>query len=580
MSRITGRPLTPLETFSVAAKLTHALAKCEKKTRESETTAGRFYGKVLIPVAVRMAGVVATPFAALADVFIHLSLTIGKGVAVLFSRPLRICIKLPKELQVSSPLVHLINSARSVTNVFSLSLLCVASPTAAYRMSVIGGEKEQNNAGDMLPREQDPAINERVEPVDPLLQDALRNNADNLAASRADDIIRLRSEINAKDALIAGKDRQLQQLEDELRDVQEREEKGIADTEDLRKQIADLEALRDEAVQEKDRLADALRLKETSLARAVRIIAQHVKDSVNNEPPPMTQIVLTPPADIEEALDRSILAVKNVDASKGISIEEASDELAKTIKMIDQVVGSDHKDRLPQHFQEKAQEKIKAINELVPMALRDYCMKSREVYESILEIQTGERDHDQVENGLSDSTLDLYQSTIANVKANPDSVDNYIKMFAMILDNVKERVDQEAARQRGANAADEVARAERIKKERLEIQRKNQEKKQRQMAAVTYVTKRYDIDVNIADELHNTMNSASLNMIFNKAKLIKSLVQLEDVIANVKEDIEKAAPGTYVETDLYKEAAELTALFNRGGHLRVKMANNIGIARR
>lgn len=91
--------------------------------------------KILGPIGARVVGFVGAIFASLADFFMHLALASGKSPASLAVLPFRAGFKLPRDLHLSSPLVHLMQSIHGFFNTFIAPLLMLIDPDRAYRMS-------------------------------------------------------------------------------------------------------------------------------------------------------------------------------------------------------------------------------------------------------------------------------------------------------------------------------------------------------------------------------------------------------------------------------------------------------------
>lgn len=91
--------------------------------------------KILGPIGARVVGFVGAVFASLADFFMHLALATGKSPASLAVLPFRAGFKLPRDLHLSSPLVHLMQSIHGLFNTFIAPLLMLIDPDRAYRMS-------------------------------------------------------------------------------------------------------------------------------------------------------------------------------------------------------------------------------------------------------------------------------------------------------------------------------------------------------------------------------------------------------------------------------------------------------------
>jgi len=125
-----AKNLTPLENFSLTAPLTaalHLLNHSEKHT-------------VFGPVAARIGGAVSIPFVAIADTFIHAGLTVGKTLTGVFVSPyncIAACTSLPKaprDLELSSAMIHLMRTVESVFTVAIFPVVCLFNPDRAWQM--------------------------------------------------------------------------------------------------------------------------------------------------------------------------------------------------------------------------------------------------------------------------------------------------------------------------------------------------------------------------------------------------------------------------------------------------------------
>ena len=125
MANINFRPLTALENFSLTEMFTTKMHKWNHDTVHP----------VLKPIAARIVGCALVAFAALADVLVHAALTLGKTVAAVAVLPFRPFFNLPQDVELSSPLIHLMRSTHSIFNVVILPLLCLLDPDRAYQIT-------------------------------------------------------------------------------------------------------------------------------------------------------------------------------------------------------------------------------------------------------------------------------------------------------------------------------------------------------------------------------------------------------------------------------------------------------------
>ena len=127
-----------LETYSIVDLMGEKLNKWNDKNIDEKSKVNRVVSNVLKPLVVRIVGCVAVVFCALADLFLHLALFMAKLIAAPLALPIRICVKdFTKELHLSSPIKHLINTLRSLIDVVFLPGLWLLDPKAAYEHAAI-----------------------------------------------------------------------------------------------------------------------------------------------------------------------------------------------------------------------------------------------------------------------------------------------------------------------------------------------------------------------------------------------------------------------------------------------------------
>lgn len=126
MVQIKLRPLTPIENFSAAKLLTAKMVELNNDQKNS---------KLAKIKAISLCTLVI--FAALSDVFIHLTLTFGKSVSSLAALPFRCCVRITPDLELASPLIHLIQTIRSLSNTILLPILCFLDSVRAHHVTQI-----------------------------------------------------------------------------------------------------------------------------------------------------------------------------------------------------------------------------------------------------------------------------------------------------------------------------------------------------------------------------------------------------------------------------------------------------------
>jgi hypothetical protein len=147
---ITYLPLTPLESFSIANEFTEKMSQWNQSTD---------YPK-LGYLAARVVGCAWVAFAALVDAFIHIVLIVAKIPAMLAVLSFRACFVITRELNLSSPLTHLVRTIQSIVNIFLLPFLCACDPDQAYGTTKFRTIKEDdvkqvNNLREQLKQAQD-----------------------------------------------------------------------------------------------------------------------------------------------------------------------------------------------------------------------------------------------------------------------------------------------------------------------------------------------------------------------------------------------------------------------------------------
>lgn len=120
-----SRHLTVVESYSNLGALAAKMAAWNNDPKH----------KILGPIGARVVGFVGAIFASLADFFMHLALASGKSPASISVLPFRAGFKLPRDLHLSSPLVHLMQSIHGFFHTFIAPLLMLIDPDRAYRMS-------------------------------------------------------------------------------------------------------------------------------------------------------------------------------------------------------------------------------------------------------------------------------------------------------------------------------------------------------------------------------------------------------------------------------------------------------------
>lgn len=146
--------LTPIERFSLTEKFTHKMTGWNHSVKHPK----------LGPAGARILGCACVAFTSLADVLIHAALAFGKGAAALSVLALRCCITVPRDLHLSSSLVHLMNAVRSIFNAAILPFICLLNPDRAYRIvhpHTIENKKDQNATIENGPTQSTESIQEK-----------------------------------------------------------------------------------------------------------------------------------------------------------------------------------------------------------------------------------------------------------------------------------------------------------------------------------------------------------------------------------------------------------------------------------
>lgn len=113
---------TEAERFSLASMLTGKMKEWNLSTQH----------RLLGPLAARIVGVVGIVFAMAGDVIIHTGMFLGKSFIVLPAKPFALCLKVPKDLDLSSPLIHLTNAASRLSKIVVLPFICLLDPNRAH----------------------------------------------------------------------------------------------------------------------------------------------------------------------------------------------------------------------------------------------------------------------------------------------------------------------------------------------------------------------------------------------------------------------------------------------------------------
>lgn len=113
---------TAAERFSLTSMLTGKMKEWNLSTQH------RFLG----PLAARIVGVVSIVFAMAGDVIIHTGMFLGKSFVVLPAKPFTLCLEVPKDLDLSSPLVHLANAASRLSKIVVLPFISLLDPNRAH----------------------------------------------------------------------------------------------------------------------------------------------------------------------------------------------------------------------------------------------------------------------------------------------------------------------------------------------------------------------------------------------------------------------------------------------------------------
>lgn len=115
--------LTPIESFSLTKKLTEKYVQLSNRS-------------ILREVMLRITFFVLAIFAVLAQASYHLFWAAGKGAVVLEASPFRLCFKVPRDIHISSPLIHLNQMMRALfAELITIPFLMLTDPIAAWRIS-------------------------------------------------------------------------------------------------------------------------------------------------------------------------------------------------------------------------------------------------------------------------------------------------------------------------------------------------------------------------------------------------------------------------------------------------------------
>ena len=101
---------TEAERFSLTSMLTGKMKEWNLSTQH----------RLLGPLAARIVGVVST------------GMFLGKSFVVLPAKPFTLCLKVPKDLDLSSPLIHLANAASRLSKIVVLPFICLLDPNRAH----------------------------------------------------------------------------------------------------------------------------------------------------------------------------------------------------------------------------------------------------------------------------------------------------------------------------------------------------------------------------------------------------------------------------------------------------------------
>lgn len=130
-----GREWTKTEGFLLTAKFTRTMSQLNHSVNHP----------YLGPLAARVAGFACIAFVAIADVFMHLGLTIGKGIAAIPVMPFKCCYRISPDLDISSALIHLTHAVYSLFNITILPFLCLLDPDLAASRTQMPSEIKNGN---------------------------------------------------------------------------------------------------------------------------------------------------------------------------------------------------------------------------------------------------------------------------------------------------------------------------------------------------------------------------------------------------------------------------------------------------
>lgn len=121
---LAATPFTSIERFSLTAKCTQTMMKWNHSDKQ----------RILGQVSARIVGCIAVSLAIIADIFFHLALALSKGSIVWPTKPFKLCFpKIPRDLDVSSPVVHFMFAIDRGTKIASLPFIMIFDPDRAYR---------------------------------------------------------------------------------------------------------------------------------------------------------------------------------------------------------------------------------------------------------------------------------------------------------------------------------------------------------------------------------------------------------------------------------------------------------------
>lgn len=125
--------LARLENFSLVEKLTHKMVEWNHSAAHPK----------LGPIIASVVGCASVAFAALADVLVHAALSIGMGVVALSVMAFRCCFRIPLDIDLASPLIHLARMLHSIFNATVLPFLCLSDPDRAYLLAQLNEKEPQ-----------------------------------------------------------------------------------------------------------------------------------------------------------------------------------------------------------------------------------------------------------------------------------------------------------------------------------------------------------------------------------------------------------------------------------------------------